>query len=880
MMSGIVEKEGAWPSLLTLMAQGIAQVVSKKEDDFSDLPKLIPLGSKKSEEIMVEEEDKEDVDCDGMPSLVTLKSLGIVTKAAAAAAAAAQSVGGTKQTSSSCKEEEDDHMPSLVAVNPKKGGKPQSSSAYKYEEEESSYEEKGVSEEKECKCPECTAIRSQLTSWEGPRPQKQQRRSLAGTRAGRLMELVLSGDYEGIASYNFDSEIHNERHEDGETLLIAASRLGHSSIVKLLLLASDDQSLLIVDDFGRNALHSAAMNGHLEVCIAICNRAGTRKMILISMFSKDRYNCTPTCWAVIGNHKSTAVALTLCCKVGVYSTRPLGGPHPSINPDSPLSRACTLKFWDIASTLVWACTLEIPVVLPRYLQKPLRLQMKLAEKKQPDVLFSCAVLAEEIRKLSGLGGEKSELPPFNLYQQALEALGAGGINGAAQIVESAGGIIPLQKKAMEKRKMEEEKRGGSSAARFAGSSERLFNREMWACLIQERREIGLDEIPSTTFATDSADTAQVNDDEFEEFEEFASILVKKRAAGGKAGKKQKEKPPLVSSAIPVIPDPSLSPMTNSKVESVHISDESSQKHSSVSSLPSNAVGSKALADVTTSAPVAQSPAAMSSLQINAVGSKRLKPLTDVAASVPVAQSPAAVSSLQSKAVGSKHSKALSDAPVADAAPVAQSSAADSKEAPGKKYTPPAPAGSAAISHNPPISVPISYPVTQSKVSYSATVKGRPFDQAGVNSTAAESRPLRESLDTSDNLNNASKRWPSKPVNDLAAPLSAETSNSYPSLLAPVTSLSSISYIPGNANKEIQSRVSAISDTSSIKKRESAFQPMVYTYTSSPVSVDAGMDQFQRESPPHSYPNPFASCDAPDAFPRITAQSLYYTSCAS
>jgi len=98
----------------------------------------------------------------------------------------------------------------------------------------------------------------------------------------------------------------------------------------------------VENDYGRTALHAAAVAGHVEVCLALVRGAS-------DLFARDKNECTPLCRAVVNGHKAVAVALAL--KGGGAAYVNLASPAT----DTPLSRACVLKAWDMAVTLVWAC---------------------------------------------------------------------------------------------------------------------------------------------------------------------------------------------------------------------------------------------------------------------------------------------------------------------------------------------------------------------------------------------------------------------------------------------------------------------------------------------------------------------------------------------
>ena len=65
------------------------------------------------------------------------------------------------------------------------------------------------------------------------------------------------------------------------------------------------------------------------------------------------------------------------------------------NNDTPLSRACVLKLWDMAVTLVWGLKAST-ANLKRNLFHQLRLHMKLLRRKQPGIQGACQHLVSEV----------------------------------------------------------------------------------------------------------------------------------------------------------------------------------------------------------------------------------------------------------------------------------------------------------------------------------------------------------------------------------------------------------------------------------------------------------------------------------------------------
>ena len=84
------------------------------------------------------------------------------------------------------------------------------------------------------------------------------------------------------------------------TPLIAAARKGHMHTLQCLLDHGGD--VTIENDFGRTALHVAAIAGHVEACLALLHFGA-------DLYHRDKNECTPLCRAVVNGQKAAAVAL-------------------------------------------------------------------------------------------------------------------------------------------------------------------------------------------------------------------------------------------------------------------------------------------------------------------------------------------------------------------------------------------------------------------------------------------------------------------------------------------------------------------------------------------------------------------------------------------
>jgi ankyrin repeat protein len=92
------------------------------------------------------------------------------------------------------------------------------------------------------------------------------------------------------------SEVQHD--DEGDTPLIAAARKGHTITVGTLLDAG--ASPLIENDFGRSALHAAAVAGHVEVCLLLLAVRNVMFLIHYDVYScalrrpvPTPYNATP-----------------------------------------------------------------------------------------------------------------------------------------------------------------------------------------------------------------------------------------------------------------------------------------------------------------------------------------------------------------------------------------------------------------------------------------------------------------------------------------------------------------------------------------------------------------------------------------------------------
>jgi hypothetical protein len=295
------------------------------------------------------------------------------------------------------------------------------------------------------------------------------------------------GDEEG--DVRITALIDSQHDDDGDTPLIAAARKGHLHTLQLFL--EEDGDFGIENDFGRTALHAAAMSGHCEACLALL-RFGAEPSV------RDRNDCTPFDRAVISNQKVCAVVLAVHGaispvvvdgSVGGDGGNSTSGKNPNnsngggkssqshaailsavaafVNEKSPsretaLSKAVSLRLWDMAALLVLGLRANASLI-SKDAQTTLRLQLKRLQNKQPDVAASCAALVKEAVRLvqaweqaadeaelsiARITSLHSSTPVFTLpegerMKVALRALGPGGQIGAASLVEAAGGILAL-----------------------------------------------------------------------------------------------------------------------------------------------------------------------------------------------------------------------------------------------------------------------------------------------------------------------------------------------------------------------------------------------------------------------------------------------------
>ena len=140
--------------------------------------------------------------------------------------------------------------------------------------------------------------------------------------------------------------------------------------------------LSIAAAFGPPGLDAASPSRRcsVETCILL-TRSGA------DLLCRDEKGCTPLCRAVVNNHKAAAICLALKGGGSFYLNL------ANENNDTPLSRACVLRLWDMAATLVWGLRANT-ATLKRNLAQQLRLQLKLIHRRQPDVHLATAVLVQ------------------------------------------------------------------------------------------------------------------------------------------------------------------------------------------------------------------------------------------------------------------------------------------------------------------------------------------------------------------------------------------------------------------------------------------------------------------------------------------------------
>jgi outer membrane biosynthesis protein TonB len=296
--------------------------------------------------------------------------------------------------------------------------------------------------ETKCMCSACVAARKAAARGEPVPPPVENTDDLDSDSAEvRIFEAAACGDTEGVTTVIVElaedcgvdemrAAIDTQHDDDGDTPLIVAARKNHLAIVEALLTAG--ANVFIENDFGRTALHAAAAAGNVEMSILLVSHGADQ-------FHRDTTDCTPICRAVVNGQKAAAVALGVLGGGSSYVNL------QSANFESPLSRACTLKSWEMACMLVW-CFKANMNALNRMQQAQLRLQLKLLQRKQPDVIESCAVLVKEMRKIIEMWkGYRCDtyLPGGETIKNAVRALGPCGVPGAAAAVTKAGGLLPL-----------------------------------------------------------------------------------------------------------------------------------------------------------------------------------------------------------------------------------------------------------------------------------------------------------------------------------------------------------------------------------------------------------------------------------------------------
>ncbi|RYE98287.1 MAG: ankyrin repeat domain-containing protein, partial [Methanobacteriota archaeon] len=214
--------------------------------------------------------------------------------------------------------------------------------------------------------------------------------------------------------------------EDESTPVMVAARHGHAGLVPMLILLHSPTRA--VNKYDRSALHVAAAGGHIEICMQLMSCGA-------SLLDRDTLGLTPIGRAMMNNQKATALVLTLL----LMSIEDMDAADLTEHLENDVIFAAQHRLWHVVLTIVLCCRLRISSMQVG-LQESIRRQLKLAIRRQPQLVDACQQLVASTCELVTRFLEDKPLPGYEVLSHALNGLGPSDFPHVFDAVASQGSM--------------------------------------------------------------------------------------------------------------------------------------------------------------------------------------------------------------------------------------------------------------------------------------------------------------------------------------------------------------------------------------------------------------------------------------------------------